>query len=126
MKKRLFTLLVILALLPTMVLAQRNVTGIVVDADNQQPLIGASLYWKNTTAGTTTSTDGSFAIRRVSGFNTLVVDYIGYDIVEIEVLDGQGENMHIVLSPSAVGIDEVVIEGQQRGNYARQGGITRQ
>ena len=43
MKKRLFTLLVILALLPTMALAQRNVTGIVVDADNQQPLIGASL-----------------------------------------------------------------------------------
>lgn len=126
MKIRVFTLLTLLALLPAMALAQRNVTGTVVDADNQQPLIGASLYWKNTTAGTTTTTDGSFAIRRVSGFSTLVVDYIGYDILEMEVAEGEGENLQITLTPSAVGIDEVVIEGQQRGNYARQGGITRQ
>ena len=111
--------------MPSVALAQRTITGKVVDADNNNPLIGASLYWKNTTAGTTTSTDGSFSIRRVNGFETLVVDYLGYDIAEIEV--GKEEStLDIRLKPSAVDIDEVVIEGQQRGNYAKSGGITRQ
>lgn len=115
----------LIVLMPSVALAQRTITGKVVDKDNNNPLIGASLYWKNTTAGTTTTTDGSFSIRRVNGFETLVVDYLGYDIAEIEV--GKEENtLNIRLKPSAVDIDEVVVEGQQRGNYAKSGGITRQ
>ena len=115
-----------LMLLPTMAMAQRTLTGKVVDASNGQPLIGASLYWKNTTAGTTTSVDGSFSIRRVSGFETLVVDYLGYDIIEMLLEDKNENDITIELQPSAVDIDEVVIEGQQRGNYAKSSGITRQ
>ena len=111
--------------MPSVALAQRTITGKVFDADNNNPLIGASLYWKNTTAGTTTSVDGTFSIRRVNGFETLVVDYLGYDIVEIEV-SKEESTLDISLKPSAVDIDEVVIEGQQRGNYAKSGGITRQ
>ncbi len=125
MKKSIFLLLALIVLMPSVALAQRTITGKVVDKDNNNPLIGASLYWKNTTAGTTTTTDGSFSIRRVNGFETLVVDYLGYDIAEIEV--GKEENtLNIRLKPSAVDIDEVVVEGQQRGNYAKSGGITRQ
>ena len=105
MKNRFFILLAILMFLPLSVMAQRVVTGIVVDANTQQPLIGASLYWKNTTAGATTSVDGTFSIRRVSGFETLVVDYLGYDIAEIELEDKDVNNVNIELQPSAVDID---------------------
>ena len=125
MKKSIFILLAIMLLVPTMALAQRSVTGVVTDANNGQPLVGASLYWKNTTAGATTTVDGTFSIRRVSGFETLVVDYLGYDILELNV-DKSTETLNIELSPSAVDIDEVVVEGQQRGNYAKSSGITRQ
>ena len=126
MKNRIIILVACLMLLPLSAMAQRVVTGTVVDANTEQPLIGASLYWKNTTAGATTSVDGTFSIRRVSGFETLVVDYLGYDVVEIEMADKDENTVTIKLTPSAVDIDEVVIEGQQRGNYAKQGGITRQ
>ena len=126
MKNRIIILLVALTLLPLTAMAQRMVTGTVVDANTEQPLIGASLYWKNTTAGATTSVDGTFSIRRVSGFETLVVDYLGYDIQELEMSNKDENTVTIKLTPSAVDIDEVVIEGQQRGNYAKQGGITRQ
>ena len=126
MKNRIIILLVALVLMPLSVMAQRMVTGTVVDANTKQPLIGASLYWKNTTAGATTSVDGSFSIRRVSGFETLVADYLGYDIVELLLDDKDVNSVTIELQPSAVDIDEVVIEGQQRGNYAKSGGITRQ
>ena len=126
MKNRVIILLVALLMLPVVAMAQRVVTGVVVDANSEQPLIGASLYWKNTTAGATTSVDGTFSLRRVSGFETLVVDYLGYDILEMEMTDKDVNEVTIKLQPSAVDIDEVVIEGQQRGNYAKQGGITRQ
>ena len=107
-----------------MVMAQRTLSGKVTDKSSGQPLIGATLYWKNTTAGATTTADGSYSIKRVSGFETLVVDYLGYDIIEMEV-SKQVENLDIQMSASAVDIDEVVVEGQQRGNYAKSSGITR-
>ena len=82
MKKIILSLIVVMCL-PFAAFAQRTLTGKVVDAENGQPLIGASLYWKNTTAGATTSVDGSFSLKRVSGFETLVVDYLGYDVQEL-------------------------------------------
>ena len=112
--------------LPFVAMAQRTLTGKVTDINNGQPLVGATLFWKNTTAGATSSADGSYSIKRVHDFNTLVVDYLGYDLVEIEVEDKGVSTLDIELTPSAVDIDEVIVEGQQRGNYAKTSGITRQ
>ena len=125
MQKSIFLSLLILLCLPFAAMAQRSLTGKVVDEATQQPLIGATLYWKNTTAGATTTTNGTYSLKRVSGFDTLVVDYLGYDVIEMEV-DKATTTLDIALKPSAVDIDEVVVEGQQRGNYAKSSGITRQ
>ena len=110
--------------LPFVASAQK-LTGKVVDATTQQALIGASLYWKNTTAGASTSATGEFTIKRVHGFETLVVNYLGYDTRELELSDKDVHEIVIELQPSAVGIDAVVIESAQRGNYAKTTGITR-
>ena len=126
MKKSIALSIIIMLCMPFMAFAQRTLTGKVIDAESGQPLIGASLYWKNTTAGASTTLDGTFSIKRVSGFETLVVDYLGYDIAEMLIEDKHQNNITIELRPSAVGIDEVVVEGQQRGNYAKTGGIMRQ
>ena len=111
---------------PGVALAQRQFTGKVVDADTNEPLIGATLYWKNTTAGATTTADGSFSIRRVSGFDTIVVDYLGYETLEQDMSDKSANDVTLKLKASAVDIDEVVVEGMQRGNFAKSSGITRQ
>ena len=126
MKKSIALSIIIMLCMPLMAFAQRTLTGKVIDAESGQPLIGASLYWKNTTAGASTTLDGTFSIKRVSGFETLVVDYLGYDIAEMLIEDKHHNNITIELRPSTVGIDEVVVEGQQRGNYAKTGGIMRQ
>ena len=119
-------ILFIALFLPFVAMAQRTLTGKVTDVNNGQPLVGATLFWKNTTAGATSTADGSYSIKRVHGFNTLVVDYLGYDLLEIEVEEKGVTTLNIELTPSAVDIDEVVVEGQQRGNYAKTTGITRQ
>ena len=124
MKKSL--ILFIALCLPIVAMAQRTLTGKVTDINNGQPLVGATLFWKNTTAGATTTADGDYSIKRVHDFNTLVVDYLGYDLVEIEVEQKGVATLDIQLTPSAVNIDEVVVEAQQRGNYAKSSGITRQ
>ena len=123
MRKSIIILLAIMCL-PFVASAQK-LTGKVVDATTQQALIGASLFWKNTTAGASTSTTGEFTIKRVHGFETLVVNYLGYDTRELELTDKDVHEIVIELQPSAVGIDAVVIESAQRGNYAKTTGITR-
>ena len=126
MKKSIFTLIICMLAMPVVAFAQRTLSGSVVDAETAQPLIGASVYWKNTTAGVTTGVNGDFALRRVHGFDTLVVEYLGYDILETLVADHEQTTIEIRLNPSAVNIDEVVIDGQQRGNYTKSSGIARQ
>ncbi|MBO7265280.1 MAG: TonB-dependent receptor [Alistipes sp.] len=123
MRKSIIILLAILCM-PFVASAQK-LTGKVVDATTQQALIGASLFWKNTTAGATTSATGEFTIKRVHGFDTLVVNYLGYDTRELELSDKDVHEIVIELQPSAVDIDAVVIESAQRGNYAKTSGITR-
>ena len=124
MKKSIIISLLLLCM-PIAVMAQRTLTGRILDVNNDQPLVGATLHWKNTTAGATSTTDGHYTIKKVSGFETLVVDFLGYDIVELEV-SRETVNLDIKLTPSSVDIDAVVVEGQQRGNYAKTSGITRQ
>ena len=119
-------ILLVALCLPIVAMAQRTLTGKITDVNNGQPLVGATLFWKNTTAGATSTADGSYSIKRVHDFNTLVVDYLGYDMVEIEVEEKGVATLDIQLTPSAVDIDEVIVEGQQRGNYAKTTGITRQ
>ena len=126
MKKIIYLLLAIMLSLPGVASAQRQLTGVVLDADSNEPLIGATLYWKNTTAGATTSADGSFSLRRVSGFDILVVDYLGYETLEQEMSDKSVHEVTLKLKAAATGIEEVVVEGMQRGNFAKSSGITRQ
>ncbi len=82
----------------------RQVTGIVVD-DNNDPVIGASVEVKGTTIGTVTRMDGHFSLTVPSTANLIIVRYLGMDTVE-EVIQS---NMRITLSSSITGLDEVVI-----------------
>lgn len=70
--------LILLFLSYTSIYAQIKISGTVVDEDNN-PLIGASVYINNTSIGTDTDDDGYFAFSVKEGSYELVVSYIGYD-----------------------------------------------
>lgn len=64
--------------------AQDITKGIIVD-ENNEPLLGANVFWFNTSVGTTTDIDGKFSIKKVAETNSLVISYLGYKTKKIEV-----------------------------------------
>ncbi len=74
--KKLTTLLFCLSFIS--IWSQIKISGTVVDEENQ-PLIGASVYINNTSIGTDTDDEGYFAFTVKEGSYELVVSYIGYD-----------------------------------------------
>ncbi len=103
----LFILMSILSAMP--VLAQEiTVSGVVVDAATQEPLIGATILVKGTSTGTATGIDGDFSLRVAVG-STLQVSYVGYTTADFKVpADGQ---MNISLSENSSELDEVIVVG---------------
>lgn len=63
---------------------QKMVTGVVLD-QNGEPVIGANVVEKGTTSGTVTGVEGKFSLNVASDNATLLISYVGYIPVEINV-----------------------------------------
>ncbi len=63
-----------------MVFSQDPLSGVVQYQENNKtyPLIGASVFWKNTTIGTVTDIEGAFRLERAPDTNLLIISYIGF------------------------------------------------
>ena len=109
MKKALMFLLS--AMVSVTMLAQSvAVTGTVIDADNNEPLIGVSVLEVGTTNGTVTDLDGNFTLT-VGSAATLQLSYVGYNTQEITV--GKNHNLGtITLKAETVGLEDVTVTGQ--------------
>ena len=92
--------------------AQGYVKGIVTDALTNETLAGASVYIKGTTTGATADAKGAFKFESPVGQKTIVVQFVGYIPVEVEVnvKKGQTSDMGTIgLSINQVGLNEVII-----------------
>lgn len=65
--------------------AQGTVKGKVVDAENKEPLIGATVSVSGTTLGTVTDVDGNFVLKVTSAKATLEFKYLGYKDKQLKV-----------------------------------------
>ncbi|WNJ20552.1 SusC/RagA family TonB-linked outer membrane protein [Pontibacter sp. G13] len=85
----------------------RAITGKVVDAANNEPLIGANVLVSGTTAGAITDNEGAFSLNAPDGSNELTVSYLGYTRQTVSI---EGVNkITISLEAEATATDEVVI-----------------
>jgi len=87
---------------------QTSISGIVKDASNGEPILGANILEKGTSNGTITNLDGQFTLK-VAANATLIVRYIGFASVEVPVA-GQ-KNIVIQIKEDAVALGEVVAIG---------------
>ena len=60
------------------VMAQGPVSGVVQDANNQDPLPGATIIEKGTANGVSTDFDGNFEMKTLNSSGELIVSYVGY------------------------------------------------
>jgi outer membrane receptor protein involved in Fe transport len=107
--KKLLSFIVTLVMSFTMMMAQKQVTGSVISAEDREPVIGASIVVKGTQTGTTTDIDGKFSLRVPDNAKTLVISYIGMRTQEVS-LKGK-TNFAIVLESDEQVIEEVVVTG---------------
>ena len=108
MEKRLTMFMACLFLSLGMALAQTKVTGTVISAEDDQPVIGATVLVQGQKAGTVTDANGHFTISVPAG-KKIVVSYIGMESQTLTPKNG----MTVYLSNSAA-IEEVVVTGMQK------------
>ena len=60
------------------------VRGMVIDAENKEPMIGAAVFIDGTNKGIATDIDGQFALK-VPSATSLVISYIGYEKQKVRV-----------------------------------------
>lgn len=101
----LFTLINI----PLMLWAQGGyqVTGHIISAEDNQPLIGVSVLEKGTTNGVITDIDGNYKITVTKSPATLQFSYIGLKTVEKQVT--ASARINLTMESDAQQVDEVVV-----------------
>ena len=109
--KKIITL--IFALFSAFIIAngQNNITitGNVTSSEDNLGVIGAAVYIKGTTIGTTSDLDGNYKLTVPEGTKTLVFSYVGLATQEIAI-EGLTE-VNVVLKPDVFKMDEVVVAG---------------
>ncbi len=88
--------------------SEKEINGVVMEAENGAPIPGVSIVVKGTTKGTATDLDGRFNLT-VKDNDVLLVSFIGFSSQEVPVT-GQ-TNFSIALKADIVGLDEVVVVG---------------
>lgn len=106
MKKQFFILMALLVWVISAWAQGRTIQGVVLNATDNQPIIGASVLVKGTQLGASTNIDGKFSINLTQKASTLMVSYIGMETVEVPITAGE---MEIKLRPTAQNLDEVVV-----------------
>ena len=104
MKKILLVLSVCLLAIGQVLAQSQAISGTVLNAADEQPVIGASVQVKGTSRGTITDIDGKFTIEAESDA-VLVVSFIGMTTQEVAAKDGIVINM----SEDTKQLDEVMV-----------------
>lgn len=89
---------------------RETVSGVIIDANTQETIVGASIMLKGSSQGTVTDIDGKFSLSVSKLPVTLVVSYVGYQKKEVKVssLDGA---LSISLTEDTQMMDEVIVTG---------------
>jgi TonB-linked SusC/RagA family outer membrane protein len=102
--------------------AQTNVTGVVISADDGQPIIGASVVVKGTTHGTITDANGKFSLTVPSNEKTLIFSYVGMVKQELDAKPF----MRVIMHSNAQQMNEVVVTAMGISREAKSLGYATQ
>lgn len=94
--------------------------GTVLDKDNKETLIGATISIQGLDLGAFTDFDGNYTLRSIpAGKYTVVVSYIGYNtttITDVEIKAGERVKLDILLSANSIVFDEITVVEYRQTN----------
>jgi carboxypeptidase-like protein len=100
------------------VCSSQVITGLILDGNSNNPIDGASIYFDNTTIGTTSNEKGKFTLEYNKNIQTqLIVSFIGYKTLAFEEFSTD-EEMTIYLYESNEVLDEVILT--VKGAWSRE------
>lgn len=105
--KRKMSLLGLICLFTSILMAQTKISGTVADVD-KNPLPGVSVVCKSTSQGTVTNLDGKYTIEINKG-NTLTFSLIGMQTQDIKI--ASQSIINVIMHESTIELDEVVAIG---------------
>ncbi len=108
MKRLIYAIIMLFAVVTAQAQEIRRVTGIVTDS-NGEPLLGATVKGQNSQGGTVTDLDGQFGLDVSKAEKNLSVSYIGYETKVVAV--GSGQGLKIVLNEQDNTLNEMVVIG---------------
>ena len=91
----------------TLLSAQIQISGTILDAEDAEPLIGVNILVKNAGIGTVTEFDGSYQLEVPDEKTVLIFSYAGYETQEIQV--GTQRTIDLKLATDAAQLEEVVV-----------------
>jgi len=75
------SILYLVLLVPFLIFSQSKIEGMIMELDSQNqqiPLLGANVFWFNTSIGTITSDDGTFTLPYKPSYKKLVISFVGF------------------------------------------------
>jgi outer membrane receptor protein involved in Fe transport len=114
MNKVLITVLILISIFLFGDAYSQTIKGKVIDANNSEPLVGATIKISGTRTGAVADIDGTYTLEGLQpGIYELVVSYIGYDdkiIKNVEVKPNENIKLDIALSVDGLATEEIVVE----------------
>ncbi|AFH49217.1 Outer membrane receptor protein [Ignavibacterium album JCM 16511] len=98
-----------------------SITGLVLDKETGDAIIGANVLIENSNIGAATDIEGKFRIENVNpGKYNVIVSYISYSkiiIKDVEVTAGKSTELKVALTSEAISVDEVVVVDKLDRSY---------
>lgn len=112
MLKNLITALLVCLCIPLMAQDKVTLSGTIKDQSGE-PLIGASIFVKETEGGTTTDMHGQFKLKLTPGTYHLEVSFVGYNKIIQSIDLKQSQVLNFDMEESAEALEEVKVEGER-------------
>jgi len=114
------TLLLLLVILSSALMAQTVVKGVVTDARTHETMPGVSVSFDGTTIGNSTDVQGNYRISTDGNNNRIKVSFIGYKTLYKDITPGTAQTIDIVLTEDRKTLNEVVIKSGKKTRYTNK------
>ena len=105
MGKKFLSILACMLMTASMAMAQKQITGTVVDSETSEPLIGVTVRVPDTNIGVLTDDDGKFTITLPENQKNLTFSFMGMKPATIVARDG----MKVLMETETKAMDEVIV-----------------